>query len=281
MYADPNPMIVKGVRSIGGDYSLSQLAQVNNSLEVAGHLVNSYRRYANGLQTVIFAINIEHSESIACTFNLEGIATAHLDGESDSAHRKMTLERFKAGKIQVLTNVGLFDEGVDIPALECVMLARPTKSLSRYLQMCGRVLRIAEGKTHGLIIDMTKSWATHSLPDFPREWQLEGMPTSKQELEVDDDRQVKVKPDRLIPLADALPPDRELIEVTGEGAWDNIYADLVAYAGEKGYKAAWIRFRLEELKPPLTVWTKYAQMMKYKPGWAFYRWQEQQRGMAA
>jgi hypothetical protein len=52
-------------------------------------------------------------------------------------------------------------------------------------------------------------------------------------------------------------------------------------AMEKGYKAAWIRFRLEELKPPLTIWTKYAQMMEYKPGWAFYRWQEQQRGMAA
>jgi superfamily II DNA or RNA helicase len=150
MYADPNPMIVKGVRSIGGDYSLN-----NDSLEVAGHLVNSYRRYANGLQTVIFAINIEHSESIACTFNIEGISTAHLDGESDSGHRKRTLEQFKAGKIQVLTNLGLFDEGVDIPALECVMLARPTKSLSRYLQMCGRVLRISEGKTHGLIIDMT------------------------------------------------------------------------------------------------------------------------------
>jgi superfamily II DNA or RNA helicase len=158
MYADPNPMIVKGVRSTpqsgryanGGDYSLSQLAKVNDSLEVAGHLVNSYRRYANGLQTVIFAINIEHSESIACTFNIEGISTAHLDGESDSGHRKRTLERFKAGKIQVLTNVGLFDEGVDIPALECVMLARLTKSLSRYLQMCGRVLRIAEGKTHGV-----------------------------------------------------------------------------------------------------------------------------------
>jgi hypothetical protein len=130
---------------------------------------------------------------------------------------------------------------------------------------------------------MTKSWATHGLPDFPREWQLEGMPPSKQELEVDDDRQVKVrvKPERLIPLADALPIDRELIEITGEGAWDHIYADLVAYAIEKGYKAAWIRFRLEELKPPLTIWTKYAQMMKYKPGWAFYRWQEQQRGMAA
>jgi hypothetical protein len=82
-------------------------------------------------------------------------------------------------------------------------------------------------------------------------------------------------------IADALPLDRELIEVTGEGAWDHIYADLVAYAVEKGYKSAWIRFRLEELKPPLTIWTKYAQMMKYKPGWAFYRWQEQQRGMAA
>jgi hypothetical protein len=71
---------------------------------------------------------------------------------------------------------------------------------------------------------------------------------------------VKVKPERLIPLADVLPPDRELIEVTGEGAWDRIYADLVAYEIEKGYKAAWIRFRLEELKPPLTIWTKYAQL---------------------
>lgn len=209
-----------------------------------------------------------------------------------AGYPEMPLFPVQVASVQSLVNrldrVGHFDliiidEGVDIPALECVMLARPTKSLSRYLQMCGRVLRIAEVKTHGLIIDMTKSWATHGLPDFPRKkWQLEGIPPSKQELEVDDDREVKVKvkPDRLIPLADALPPDRELIEITGEGAWDNIYSDLVAYAIEKGYKAAWIRFRLEELKPPLTIWTKYAQMMKYKPGWAFYRWQEQKRGMA-
>lgn len=278
LYADPNPMIVKGVRSIGGDYSNSQLAKVNNSLKVAGNLVNSYRRYANGLQTVIFAINIEHSESIARTFNLEGIPTAHLDGESDSGHRQRTLERFKEGKIQVLTNVGLFDEGVDIPALKCVMLARPTKSLSRYLQMCGRVLRIAEGKTHGLIIDMTKSWATHGLPDFCRDWKLEGTPSSKQELEIGEDREVKVKvkPDRLIPLTDALPPERELIEITQSAAIDAMWMSelqkLCTIQQARGYRPSWVFFQLKELNPPLEIWQQYAAKMGYERGWAWHTW---------
>ena len=59
--------------------------------------------------------------------------------------------RFK--KIQVLLNVDLFDEGLDVPGIECVIMARPTKSLGKYLQMVGRGLRIAEGKPHLILID--------------------------------------------------------------------------------------------------------------------------------
>jgi len=74
--------------------------------------------------------------------------------------------------LRVLVNVDLFDEGFDLPAIETVIMARPTWSLAKYLQMIGRGLRPMPGKTHAMIIDHVSNVKRHGLPDAPRVWSL-------------------------------------------------------------------------------------------------------------
>lgn len=93
--------------------------------------------------------------------------------------RKATIAAFASGDIEVLTNVELFGEGFDVPAVEAVILARPTQSLGLHLQQVGRALRIAEGKDCAIILDHAGNLARHGLPDDPRKWSLEAARRTK------------------------------------------------------------------------------------------------------
>ena len=73
----------------------------------------------------------------------------------------------------MLINIDLFDEGLDVPGIECVLMLRATKSLSKYLQMVGRGLRPSKGKESLLIIDMVGNISEHGLPDRPHKWTLD------------------------------------------------------------------------------------------------------------
>ncbi|PSF35815.1 hypothetical protein C7H19_15430 [Aphanothece hegewaldii CCALA 016] len=175
LFADPKPMTTKGVRMAQGDFSVEGLAKANNAYELSGNLVESYRRYAFGQQCVVFAINVEHSQAIAQRYIEAGITAAHLDGTCSPMTRKAVLEQFRQGQIKVLTNCALFDEGFDLPSLGAIQIAKPTASLTRHLQMAGRVLRPCAGKECAIIIDHTKNWAIHGLPNKDREWTLDGV----------------------------------------------------------------------------------------------------------
>ena len=90
------------------------------------------------------------------------------------ADRERILEEFRDGKIKVLSNVDLFGEGFDLPAIETVILLRPTKSLSLYLQQVGRGQRTYPGKDYAIILDHAGNWFRHGMLDAERKWTLEG-----------------------------------------------------------------------------------------------------------
>ena len=83
------------------------------------------------------------------------------------------MEDFKKGRIKVLTNCGLFTEGIDIVKLDAVQLLRPTKSLALYLQMVGRCLRVSKDKKKAIILDHANNFENHGLPSDKREWTLD------------------------------------------------------------------------------------------------------------
>lgn len=175
MFADAKPMITKGAKIKHGDYAVADIARLNNARFLGTNLVESYRRYANGLRCLVFALNIQHSIEIVASYNAAGVTAIHLDGKTPQVDRAEALKQFALGRVRVISNCQLFDEGFDLPALEAVQLAVPTQSLSRYLQMVGRAMRPAEGKENAIIIDHTDNWQIHGLPDAERIWTLDGV----------------------------------------------------------------------------------------------------------
>lgn len=175
IYAPSEPDLagVRSVRGIGGeqDYAENQLAEACDKPALIGDIVAHWHRLAPGKQTVVFASNIAHSQHICEAFNRAGVPALHIDYHHDDEERAAILGAFNRGGARVLCNSALLAEGWDCPQVECMILARPTKSLTRYIQMAGRVLRPAPGKTRALLLDHSGSTTRLGFPtdDLPLE----------------------------------------------------------------------------------------------------------------
>ncbi|AHJ10741.1 putative helicase [Rhizobium phage vB_RglS_P106B] len=156
----------------GGDFSPKKLKAAAEKSRIVGDVLREYARYAFGKRAICFATDVETSNKIAKQFNDAGIPAASVSAKTPTHVRDKYIREFKSGKIWILVNVDLFDEGFDVPACEVVIMARPTASIVKYLQMFGRALRVMAGKLYGLIIDHVSNVMRHGLPDKPREWSL-------------------------------------------------------------------------------------------------------------
>lgn len=173
LYA-PMRVSVEGVHTKMGDYARGELSGVMDKPSITGDAVQHYKKFCNGKRAIVFAVSIQHSKHIVEKFRAEGIHAEHVDGETEPDVRDRAIEAFKAGSIQVLSNVELFGEGFDVPAMEVAILLRPTQSTSLYLQQIGRALRPFEGKTTAIILDHVGNYERHGLPDEVRIWTLDG-----------------------------------------------------------------------------------------------------------
>lgn len=179
LYAPPIDQI--DVPRRGGDYARGALATAVNKPKLIGDAIQHYRRIADGKRAIIRAVTIEHSRHIAAQFNAAGIPCEHVDGETPRDQRKAAITRFRNGRLMALSNVDLFSEGFDVPAVEVAIDLRPTESLTLWLQFCGRALRVAEGKQRAIIIDHAGNALRHGAPCAEREWSLDGRKRTKSE----------------------------------------------------------------------------------------------------
>lgn len=115
-----------------GDFSPRELDEIMNRDVINKAVAKTYREYAKG-QTIIFAASVKHAESISAEIPGSLAVTA---GTKD---RGEIIRRFSEKKIPVLVNCMVFSEGTDIPAIETVIIARPTASSTLYTQMVGAV----------------------------------------------------------------------------------------------------------------------------------------------
>lgn len=175
-YVSEKKIDTSKIKTVAGDYSQSGLAKAANKPALRGDLVSHWREYAHGKRTLVFAVNVEHSRSIVDQYQRSGVSAEHVDGKTSPIDRREILTRFAQGKTLILSNVEIATEGFDLPAIDCVQLARPTKSLALALQMIGRALRVSEGKRNAIILDHAGIIAEHGYPDDYREWSLEGNP---------------------------------------------------------------------------------------------------------
>src|SRR5690606_598267 len=104
---------------------------------IVGDVVKAYRQYADGKQGIVFADGILSGQRMESEFNSQGIRTKLLTGETPDGERLKSIQEYRKKEIKVLINVDLFDEGLDVPGIEVVSLARPTWSTGKALQMVG------------------------------------------------------------------------------------------------------------------------------------------------
>lgn len=164
------------VKRKAGDFDRGQLASIMDTSRIVGDAISHYRRVAPGRRAIVFCVSIEHSRHVVAEFGQAGFSAVHIDGTMARADRKAAIDAFRAGDIQVLSNVDLVGEGFDLPAIEVAILLRPTQSLGLYLQQVGRSLRPDAGKQRAIILDHAGNALRHGLPDDPRPWTLEDKP---------------------------------------------------------------------------------------------------------
>lgn len=166
------------VRSTG-DYDENDLEAFMDKNQINADLVESYLKYSNGKKVIIFAINIIHSKKIEQHYKDAGIACAHIDGSMSGDQRDSIIRSFRSGKIMALVNVGIATYGFDEKTIEVVQFARPTKSLSLFLQMAGRGARCAQNKEHYILLDNANCIIEHGRPNDERKWSLKGKKRGK------------------------------------------------------------------------------------------------------
>jgi superfamily II DNA or RNA helicase len=142
----------------GLDFQTASLSEAVNTDEISDDILQSYLKYASDrTRTLVFCVNREHAKRLYDQFLDSDIPCGYVDGETPADERKQTLADFESGTIRVLFNIMVLTEGYDCPQIDCILLARPTKSPSLLTQIIGRGTRTADGKANCLILDVAHS----------------------------------------------------------------------------------------------------------------------------
>lgn len=287
-----NQMQLSSLKVVAGDYDEGELAKFMMGEQVMAGLVSSKQKYAPGEKTICFAVNIPHSKAIVEKYKKAGIKAAHVDGSFSSYERKRVFKSFEHGDVEVLVNVGIATYGYDNPAITCVQLARPTKSLALYLQMVGRGARphtFEDGtkKQYYTLLDHANCRIEHGAPNADRKWSLKGKAKGKKKDTKEEkkiklifgDGKEKVVPIREIPqdiegitLVDM--SDAELDQMKRQSDFDKINDRRI----RSGYQPMWAYFRYIQEVPNYTLQDlEYiAKRLNFKYGWAHHKWKEKQ-----
>ena len=158
-------------RGADGDFSIKEMGMVMDCPEAIEQLYRSYKTFAEGKKGIIYAINRAHSLHICDYYRKQGVKIESIDSKTPAWERVDKVERYRKGEVDVIVNVDIFSEGFDCPAVEFIQLARPTLSLSKYLQQVGRGLRVHPNKIRAIILDQVGLYRLFGLPTEERNWQ--------------------------------------------------------------------------------------------------------------
>lgn len=283
----PSEPDLEGVKVVAGDYHQEQMIKATDRPELIGDIVTHWAKHGDDQQTLCFAASIEHSKHIVEQFREMGISAEHVDAYTPENERREIIDGFRDGAFKILSNCSMLAEGFDVPAASVLILARPTKSLVRYIQMVGRVLRPYPGKERALVLDHSGSCRRL------------GFPTDELPIELDDGSPRVADALQEAKMRESLPklcaackylkpagvhicpkcgakPERNGIKAVGDGELEKIererlekkakiklnkdmtvdqraevYGQLKAHATLKGYQSAWASNQYRNL---FSVW---------------------------
>ena len=158
---------LSGIKVTAGDYNQQALAKAVNNENRNAEALRHWQEVASDRRTIVFCAGVDHAKEIARLFSEAGVSAESVDGGMSRDVRDDIMKRFKAGEVQVLTNVDIATEGFDAPEVSCVLMLRPTQSWPLFVQMVGRGLRLSPGKADCIVIDVVDNSAKLSLISVP------------------------------------------------------------------------------------------------------------------
>ncbi|MBR4383025.1 MAG: DEAD/DEAH box helicase [Selenomonadaceae bacterium] len=310
-YFAPNIGVdLTSVREKFGEFVTDDIEEIMADKKIIGGIVEHYKKLASGKQAICYCVNVRHSKSVAEAFNLAGIPAAHVDGETPKNIRADCVEKFRRDELKVLCNCDLFSEGFDVPHCQAVILARPTMSLTLYIQQSMRAMRPDPNDPNkvAIIIDHVQNNLRHGLPNAEHHWSLE--PNKK----ISDKRQCpkckkSVKPEPtpdhrlkcpncgfVFPKLESVEPEHqdpdtseysgELVEIDTNQETKKSTSEprikrkpttpeeFLKIAKEKKYKIGWVAIQASEHAKSFKDYLHIAEICGYQYGWAVHRWQE-------
>ncbi len=141
-----------GIRWLGSHYDEEQLTVAQTRESFMQKIYEEWHRLKQ-TRTIGFCSTVRQAEQLCAFFVSKGVKAFVLTGKSTPTERKTIRQQLIDGEIDIIFTIDLFNEGVDIPTVDTLLFVRPTESIAVFTQQIGRGLRVAEGKSHCVIID--------------------------------------------------------------------------------------------------------------------------------
>lgn len=153
-YVAPIGEIEKEVDEVANDYQQQQLSHYMRQATYMNYVVEMYKQYGDNRQAIVFAVDKEHARSLKKVFVERGIKSVEqIDSSLSTEEIERITKSYEEKEAQILINVEMLTEGVDLPDTGVIVGARPTKSLTLYLQMVGRGTRLKGDGSHLIVLD--------------------------------------------------------------------------------------------------------------------------------
>jgi len=161
-----------------GDYQEKSLQEEVVKEDINFSIADNYIKLGENRKFICFALNKVHCIALQIAFLDNGIITEIISADTSKKQREKIFENYKSGKTKGLISIEILTAGFDDPTVSCIILASPTKAWKKFIQMCGRGIRllgqtiqesINNGKSDCILLDCCGCIAEHGMPNDRKE----------------------------------------------------------------------------------------------------------------
>ena len=164
----PQVIDVSGIRTVAGEYKQDELGKAADKPELVADVVRTWKQLGQNKKTIMFCVNVAHGRHLQKVFLQQGIKAKEINGymlkEGDEGANQI-IKDFRNNKFKILISTEMLVKGFDVPDVECIVFATATKSHIKFIQACGRGLRIFDGKEKCRILDHGSNAERLGFPD--------------------------------------------------------------------------------------------------------------------
>lgn len=173
VFYGPSEPDLAGITIRNGDYAPGELSLRLNNATIIGDIVAHWMKFAaKRKRTLVFCAGVKHALHVRDVFVEHGFKAAAISGETPTKERDDLMDQYRSGEISIMCNCDVLTYGIDVPEIDCLILARPTKSIVLHFQMLGRGMRTSEGKADYLVLDHAGNINRNGFPTDEMPWSL-------------------------------------------------------------------------------------------------------------